>query len=60
MNLIITGSLLLAISMKDLLYLVGQLIDGVKDIYITMMQTKINNLSPEIKTSPKAKGFYSP
>lgn len=23
------------------------------------MQTKINNLSPEIKTSPKAKGFYS-
>lgn len=34
-------------------------VSGVKDTYRTMMQTELTSLQPEIKKTPKAKGFYS-
>ena len=33
--------------------------DGVKEVYSTMMQTEIHNSTPEIKKTPTAKGYYS-
>ncbi|MGB0453240.1 MAG: chemotaxis protein CheX [Bacteriovoracaceae bacterium] len=34
-------------------------IDGVKEVYSTMMSTEIQNDKPEIKQNPTSKGFYS-